>query len=43
MSTIECVAFEYVVDFELERQIFFADKSKIVHSFVYGYNNKTFV
>ena len=45
---MEYVAFEYVLDFELERSsstkfrdvIYFADENKIFFNFVYGNNNK---
>ena len=47
---MECVASEYVLDFELERpisaknfKIFFTDKCKFFCSFICGYNSKTFV
>lgn len=48
---MECKAFEYVLDIELEKTNFsqglrdlivFADQGKIICSFVYDYNNKTF-
>ena len=48
--SMECVAFEYVLDFQLERltsakglDMFFSDKSKIVCSFIYGCNNNQIV
>ena len=49
---MECVAFEYDLDFELERPssakrlasvIYFDDESKSVCIFLYGNNNKPFM
>ena len=49
---MECVAFEFILDFDLEgktsakkleMQYFFLDKNKNVCNFVHGYKNNIFV
>ena len=47
---MECIAFEFVLDFKLERpsstkslEIYYADDSSFVRRFAYGNNRKTSV